>query len=140
MLEGRRLHEDHLFDESVISGLILEPKVNSTACPYNERIHDHNTNSLRATDNSVICEEVTNIISPKIVSDLMKFSVTGTCDAANKYVTKSNSSLESTDLLCNYVDANDRTNASAQPTGTPGQHYKYVELPSQELPVFLNNP
>lgn len=73
-------------------------------------------------------------VPPEIISDLIKFSATDTCEVKNDHVAHTSAVIQPEQWLSTTIDEKERNRSEDLLTGQ-----FYQEISSQELPVFLKN-
>lgn len=118
-----------ILDDSVVLVSSFKLEVNKI---YHDDLQEAaNKNLLEATNDALICKKSTDATG-EIVSDLMKFTITDSCEAMDKHVAHSMVSIAEEQLPVPIIFGD-----SKEPPNIRKQYWQ--EVTSQELPVFVNN-
>jgi len=106
----------------------------------NDRNKTSNENLSGTVDEFLNCKKAIDNDPSKnvlIKSDLMKLSTMNAHETVNNHVKYTSPSI----LASNHAEIEKKISSPiVQPSEVPNYYYEYRELPSQELPVFLNKP
>jgi len=113
-------------------------------CPHNKDNDRNKTNNGTLSgivDEFSNCKKTIDNDSSKnvlIKSDLMKLDTMNAREAVNNHVKHSSSLIP----MSNHAEIEKKISSPIVqlPSNVPSYYYEYKELPSQELPVFLNKP